>query len=447
MRRVSVAFALIVASHATSLAEFAPDLDAVCEPSPVTARSKSTVVPEKFVWDLFLAKGLSPKKLGIRATNGYLNEMYAAVLAADYCGNHVCEKDAPDKLRRVKLDLLRFLDTHWQRPKETGFWVTPRLTEGNRRELTAAFLNGTNDIQVACIGAAVDDGAKAPVAPKLSVLDGVRIRKDPLGLTVAQRLSNGKINPAFKKIDSASFTASRDYLTHTNTFNVDVVVGYAFGPHQFRKERLDYAEVIPYFRFSRQSVQSNDPDATDVRNISGGVVSSFYLTGVDGRIFNFAYHPEYTHSNRTGANILTQNFSLTPDLPWPGFGGRQGLYPGAPVSFAASVQGIGVYGNVLNDGGDVTLRESKEFEHLGGKGQIWFYGDESLFKGWSLSAAYQFLKVMRGPLYAIRRFETTLSYTLPDSEFWSLNLTYINGRNLQTFEEQQQITLGLGLKY
>jgi hypothetical protein len=43
--------------------------------------------------------------------------------------------------------------------------------------------------------------------------------------------------------------------------------------------------------------------------------------------------------------------------------------------------------------------------------------------------------------------ETSLSYVLPGQEFWSIDLKYVEGRNLDTLEKQQLLTLGVGLKY
>lgn len=447
MRSLVAALAVLISFSVTAFAAFEPDMNSVCAPTPVTADSGSRVVPEKFIWALFLANKLTPISLGIRASDGYLDEMYAAVLARDYCGSHACEKGARDNLINAKEDLQRFLETHGRRPKGKGYFVSPPLTAENLHAVMVSFLRGRVDVRALCIGKKVENEAKPPEKSKVSLLDRVRLRKSPTDLGVAQRTSSGKINPAFKKVAPAKFTASRDYLAHKSTFNIDATLGYAFGPFQFSKESPAYGEIVPYFRFSRQSVQSDDPNAADVRNIAGGVVSNFFLEGIGGHFVQVEYYPEYLHSNRTGANVLSQNLVVTPDLPLPGFGGPEPLYPDAPVSVAASLQLIGTYVNVMNDGGDTALRDSNQVERIGPKAQIWLYGDEKPFEGWSFTASYEFLKATRGPLYALRRFETTLSYALPDSPFWSVNLDYVNGRNLQTLEEQQQITLGLGLKY
>ena len=45
------------------------------------------------------------------------------------------------------------------------------------------------------------------------------------------------------------------------------------------------------------------------------------------------------------------------------------------------------------------------------------------------------------------RFEAALNYTIGEKELWALQLKYVSGQDLDTWEDQNQVTLGAGLKY
>ena len=60
---------------------------------------------------------------------------------------------------------------------------------------------------------------------------------------------------------------------------------------------------------------------------------------------------------------------------------------------------------------------------------------------------YEDQEVLQGQFKSVARFDSTLAYTMPGQEFWSLQLKYVYGRNLDTLERLQQISLGVGLKY
>jgi hypothetical protein len=43
--------------------------------------------------------------------------------------------------------------------------------------------------------------------------------------------------------------------------------------------------------------------------------------------------------------------------------------------------------------------------------------------------------------------QASLDYTIGKKELWALQLKYVDGQDLDTWEDQKQITLGAGLKY
>jgi len=153
------------------------------------------------------------------------------------------------------------------------------------------------------------------------------------------------------------------------------------------------------------------------------------------------------HSNRTNADVLSGNAVLTRDFPLPGIGGKYLPYQNAHFSFQLTLQAKTVFGQVLHAGSDPTLNASKNFVRIGPRVGITVFGETGIFAGWSASAMYEDQEVLQGQFKSVARFDSTLAYTMPGQEFWSLQLKYVDGRNLDTLERLQQISLGVGLKY
>jgi hypothetical protein len=122
-------------------------------------------------------------------------------------------------------------------------------------------------------------------------------------------------------------------------------------------------------------------------------------------------------------------------------------YQGAPLSFVLTLQAKTIFGQVLNAGSDPNLNASKDFVRIGPRVGVTVFGEAGVFAGWSVSATYEYQKVLQGQFTSVSRFDTVLAYTMPGQEFWSLQLKYVDGRNLDTLERLQQISLGVGLKY
>jgi hypothetical protein len=116
-------------------------------------------------------------------------------------------------------------------------------------------------------------------------------------------------------------------------------------------------------------------------------------------------------------------------------------------SFQLTLQAKTVFGQVLHAGSDPTLNASKNFVRIGPRVGITVFGETGIFAGWSASAMYEDQEVLQGQFKSVARFDSTLAYTMPGQEFWSLQLKYVDGRNLDTLERLQQISLGVGLKY
>jgi hypothetical protein len=61
--------------------------------------------------------------------------------------------------------------------------------------------------------------------------------------------------------------------------------------------------------------------------------------------------------------------------------------------------------------------------------------------------SYETYEVSDAKISSLERFEASIDYAIGQKELWALQLKYVDGQDIDTWEDQQQITLGAGLKY
>jgi hypothetical protein len=68
-------------------------------------------------------------------------------------------------------------------------------------------------------------------------------------------------------------------------------------------------------------------------------------------------------------------------------------------------------------------------------------------KAFVLRASYEAYDVSNAKIDSLERFEASLDYTIGEKELWALQLKYVDGQDLDTWQDQKQVTLGAGVKY
>jgi len=63
------------------------------------------------------------------------------------------------------------------------------------------------------------------------------------------------------------------------------------------------------------------------------------------------------------------------------------------------------------------------------------------------NASYETYEVSNAKINSLTRFEASIDYTIGEKELWALQLKYVDGQDLDTWQDQDQLTLGAGLKY
>jgi hypothetical protein len=103
---------------------------------------------------------------------------------------------------------------------------------------------------------------------------------------------------------------------------------------------------------------------------------------------------------------------------------------------------------LTNVGAKTTLTNAGTFQRVGTHLEFSANADTGMLQGVGVRFAYDYLKSHGGgPMSQVTLFTAIVSYPMPKQEYWSVQLKYTDGRNLDTLEQQQLLTLGIGLKY
>jgi hypothetical protein len=367
----------------------------------------------------------------------------------DFCKRSQCAKGVADKLGNSVVQLGIFLISHSHPPADTskGYVLTSNVSSDIdvvQKYLTSDVIgarcvaplpstvvpsNGTPNQDFANPSEAGSGGAT-------SLLTRISLRKNVADLIYSTDSAK------FKGLDPATFNVTSDLLKHSNAFTIDLALGAPVGPKAFGNGVT--GQIIPFVTYDQNYVEGDPTNKSKVFNLGAGITGDM-LFPLLGFYQDVQFFPKYVNSFSTGAKIVSGNLVYTPEPDLPLIGQVFYVIPGT-LSVQLAPQLIYVYGDVINDGGDPSLLKTGNFQRLGPKIAFAAVG-EGLLAGYTYSASYEDLKSWGGPVSAVALFQTSLNYTFANVPSWSAQVQYVNGRNLDTLQQQRQITLGFGLKF
>ena len=249
-------------------------------------------------------------------------------------------------------------------------------------------------------------------------------------------------SPEFQKLERANLSFKEDYIADNESFGIEGVAGYTLGPAPIGRSFVQFTPFVSY----KEDKVNKKGQAQDqgVYNLGGGVVGDVLFP--IGRFYqDLQIYPKYVHSFADDANTLITNLVYTPEPAWPFIGQVRYIVPNV-LSAQFTPQLKAAYGDVFDAGDDLSLLEKGDYFRWGPKIALVLYGEKWL-KGFQFFASYEHYDVSNAKIQSLERFETSLDYTIGEKELWALQLKYVDGQDLDTWEDQKQITLGAGLKY
>lgn len=443
---ISATLVTCLGATAAYAASFAPDLDVVCAPSPVPAAARASVDRKKLIGALLKEQAISDLDLDPSGNDLTFETKLNAVLGgAAFCsGPKRCSEGTAGKLNLANEKLVSFLRDNSRAvgPGQSGFEVSPPVSRSRdlaqvreTARLVDDFLHGKGGLRVACIAGPVAPADEAHVQAK-KVLSAIAVRKS------IDDLAAKPGSDSFRSAGRASVSYTDDGIKGTRTLASEAIVGYRLPDSLLRAG----SSATLFATYYGNRVWAIDPkDEENVGNVGTGILGNFGFPVLDTaqsvQIFG-----HYIHSHVTNSDLLSAKLTMSPNLPLPGLGATFRPGNAGPLEFAWEPQLKLVYGSVLNAGSNPLLIDTHDYARGGGKISFWIFGVDGIFKNFTFNTSYENLKVWRGPLDTVSRFESALSYTLGDQDNWAIELKYVNGRNVDTLEREQIVKIGLGYK-
>jgi hypothetical protein len=461
-----VALLLILAVQAEA-AVFEPKVADICDPAP-TATKNGNLQPTLLFGQLLddPYTGFMPGDVALFTTRA---DLVHAILAGDsYCAADPstgadkgagCPKDATarknlnTKLAHALDQLTGYLQRHSVpvNPNLGGYQFTFAVTTAN---VTDLFTNPKTKLAPVCLAGHTPAGSPPPPAAsdQSRVPGRLIIRNAVSDLSVAQG------SDAFKTLQRASISVTDDVINQSRSYAVQGVVGYGFGQAPVPNWGDAFAEAIPFVSYTRQYVEGANPNKlADIDNIGAGLLGDLLFPALpfqnafgptSGMYNDLALTTQVVHSNTSNTDILSGQLTYTPYL-------NPTVVPGIMVPervgdflIMLTPQLLFIYGDVLDSGGNAVLSQTGTFDRIGAHLGLSIKADTGVFSGIGLNATYDAQRSYgTGSIPYIELFTSTLSYTFPQQQYWSLQLSYNDGRNLDTLQKEQVVTLGLGLKY
>jgi hypothetical protein len=270
--------------------------------------------------------------------------------------------------------------------------------------------------------------------------DHFRLRGKPEDLGI------GRDSDAFAGASSATLSTVNDVAAQKNTFDAHMTLGYYATPLDFSGATL---ESVPFLQYDRSYVDGGKapPNSSNVNNIGLGIQErfTFPVAGVYGSLF---FQPEFIASLRSGAQLVKVRFAYEADplIPFIGFAAPT-VIPSLWATAYARVA-LNAY-EVTKSANDNSLTANSNFVQGGTElGFTLFVNDDSSpFMGLSVPVSYTSLYGFSGPYKSVELFQAAINYTFPKTKYVTVGLSYMSGRNLETFEAQKVYKASLGLKY
>ncbi len=291
-------------------------------------------------------------------------------------------------------------------------------------------------IAIQCRSPAATQQAAAPAGSEEGPRHFFGIRKNVDDFRYAQT------DEGFKKLERANLSLKQDYIADSQSFAIEGVAGYTLGPVPMGRA---FGQITPFVSYKEDTI--NKPGSAQdqgVYNLGGGVVGDVLFP--IGRMYqDLQVYPKYAHSYADDADTLITNVVYSPEPAWPFFGQVRYIVPNV-LSAQLTPQLKAAYGNVFNAGENPTLLEKGDYFRWGPKIALALYG-EGWLNGFQFFVSYEYYDVSNAKIQSLERFEASLDYTIGEKELWALQLKYVDGQDVDTWEDQKQITLGAGVKY
>lgn len=364
------------------------------------------------------------------------------------------EEEAAELIGSAKEDL-----SGWLTARALVNGEAYRIIGAPSRAVTASdwFREGS-PIQVECVklGAVA---AKPGQPPKPIPVKVDRLSEVPERILLRGKEKDLKLpRKAIAKSDFAKVAYTHDELTGGATATIDGVLGYRLwewpGPdckeraHQEDPACADWmGYLIPFVKYKA----IGETKSTDTNQATFGVQAALTVVNVGTYVhalsyaLDGAYLVDYVHASEriTTKLIIEPTLRLADGTPITGIPLK--ISDELLVRPALALVARGDY--VEDPGTDAMLKKASSYTALGADAGLTFYPQIGGVLGrTSLEVTYQH-RTITGKLPNVNRFTASLNYLPADSDYLSVGIEYVNGRDVDTFKDEERVLTTLGVRY
>lgn len=452
-----VSAASILSLRAIAAGPFNPTVANVCIKSP--ENPTKLILDPKLVTGQLVEKTLAISSIDLNSKGTGIDpaqEVEALLNPTAFCATSACGSKVVQQLLPGYSKLMTFLKLHnvTPVPGKESIDTSKLIDPQNQYALIAQFLRGNPGAPAATCTAAATPGGAGPGGPGGGSTGGsgqtggnaappgyFALRQTPQDLAIPQSSQN------FKGAKSASISFSDDQVAQKVNFAVTSAAGYTFGPTPLDPAGRYVSQLTPYVLYNQTTVETHvAKNNSDVEDIGFGLLGDLNSpTGFDGAYQDVKVSPQYVQSMRNGAQVVSGNFIYTPQYGIPGIDSAVYVIPNVlsakltpELKFAAN--------DVIEPGAGATALQSGSFYWIGPYADLKLFGEGPL-NGFTYDVSYETYEVFEGLLKQIALFQTTLAYSFGTNQLMSIQASYNYGRDLNTLEKLNIVTVGLGLKY
>lgn len=300
-------------------------------------------------------------------------------------------------------------------------------------------------------GTGASNTSKDPFKPSYVKDHFFALRQSPSDLPISKSADD------LESSNSARIAFTDDYVEDSRTIQIDATLGYVVAGGE---EHWEFS-ATPYVAYSQNSSSKNEYSYQNIQNVVAGLKFSYafdsdiaYDESTHRQAIDF--NPQFTHSISTDSDVFSLNAVFYPSF-LPYFQRTLHplvLVPGHDLGFRMQVAFplTLAYYNVIDAGTNPLLADAINFYRVGPRVNVKIVNDrlnEFLGIGRSLEFKfmYEYYWVLQGPVADVYNFVAEVEYFLNAEKNVSITGEYRSGWNLDTFQPQQFLSLGLGLKF
>jgi hypothetical protein len=265
----------------------------------------------------------------------------------------------------------------------------------------------------------------------------------------------GTSDASLKGLTPATIGFDANMVAHTHTYTATTLMGYGLGTWTLSREATE--ALYPYVSYSLNSVNSHPVKSGNFDNLSVGMLSDtvFPFLGMESEVL---IYPQFTRSLYDHASSLTIGAAYEPEPVLPFINAPYAVDKLVYVSLVPA--GNVVYTHVIDAGTDPLLATTSNFLRAGPGLSAHLYGyEDGPLKQFSFGANYTYFGSMDGTTPTFSDFQAAISFSplagsaaggggaSSASQNFTITLKYVAGRDLSSLKKQQDLTLGVGLKF